>query len=217
MRAWRPSFRWPVSFAGRVAQLLIGLTVAATGIWMTIQSHLGVASWEVLHIGLARHLGVGIGTASVCVGAVLVAVVALLGVRPGIGTLLNVVMIGVVLNVLLAAALLDDLQEVHPAWRLLVLLLGIAVFSVGCATYVGAHLGPGPRDGLMVGLHLRFGVGIATARVISEGTGLGAGWLLGGPVGIGTVLFVLGAGPAIAAAFTVLRLRPVREPVRHAL
>ena len=93
--------------------------------------------------------------------------------------------------------------------RLLVLLAGIAVFAVGCAVYVGAHLGPGPRDGLMLALHLRLPIGVGTARVLSEGTGLGLGWLLGGPVGLGTVLFVVAAGPSVALAFRWLRLRPL--------
>lgn len=188
-------------------QLLAGLTVAATGIWLTIQSQLGVASWEVLHIGLARHTGIGIGTASMCVGAALVVLVAALGVRPGVGTALNVVTIGLTLNVLLATTALDGLDRLPAAVRLAVLVLGVVVFAVGCATYVGAHLGPGPRDGLMVALHLR-GLRIGTARVVSEGSGLFLGWVLGGPVGVGTVVFVLTAGPAVEVAFRVLGLRP---------
>ena len=205
--------RWPRGRPGRVVQLLGGLVVSATGIWLTIRAALGVAPWEVLHIGLADRLGVGVGTASIAVGALLVAVVTALGVRPGIGTVLNVVTIGVVLNALLASPLLRTLPDAGVLPRLAVLLLGVAVFAVGCATYVGAHLGPGPRDGLMVALHLRGGLRIGTARVLAEGAGLGLGWALGGPVGAGTVLFVLVAGPAVELAFALLRLTPTRAPL----
>ena len=188
---------------------MAGLVVAAVGISLTIRAGLGVASWEVLHIALAERLGVGIGTASILVGACLVVLVAVLGVRPGIGTVLNVLVIGLALNVLLATPLLSTLSSRGFAERLVVLLAGIPVFAVGCAMYVGAHLGPGPRDGLMLALHLRLRIGVGTARVVSEGTGLGLGWLLGGPAGIGTVLFVVLAGPAVSLAFRWLRLRPL--------
>ena len=140
------------------------------GIWLTIRAGLGVASWEVLHIAMARRLGIGIGTASMLVGACLVVLVAVLGVRPGIGTVLNVVVIGLALNALLATPLLSTLSSQGLAERLLVLVAGIPVFAVGCAMYVGAHLGPGPRDGLMLALHLRLRIGVGTARVVSEGT-----------------------------------------------
>ncbi len=205
--------RWPRGRPGRVVQLLVGLGISATGIWLTIRAALGVAPWEVLHIGLADRFGVGVGTASIAVGALLVAVVAALGVRPGIGTVLNVATIGVVLNVLLASPLLRTLPGAGVLPRLAVLLLGVAVFAVGCAAYVGAHLGPGPRDGLMVALHVRGGLRIGTARVLAEGAGLGLGWALGGPVGAGTVLFVLCAGPAVELAFALLRLTPTRAPL----
>jgi uncharacterized protein len=204
--------RWPTDVPGRGVQLVAGLVVASVGIWLTIEAGLGVASWEVLHIALAQRAGIGVGTASMMVGACLVMLVAILGVRPGIGTLLNVLVIGLALNILLATSLFDTLPSQGLAVRLGVLVAGILVFAVGCAVYVGAHLGPGPRDGLMLALHLRFPIGVGTARVVSEGTGLGLGWLLGGPAGIGTVLFVVVAGPSVALAFRWLRLRPLSGP-----
>ena len=94
--------------------LLGGLAISAVGIWLTIQARLGVAPWEVLHIGLASRLGVGVGTASILVGAVLVVTVALAGIRPGIGTVLNVLTIGAMLNLLLALPLLDDVADAAP-------------------------------------------------------------------------------------------------------
>ena len=206
------SRRWPVSLGGRFVQLTAGLLIASTGIWLSIRANLGVASWEVLHIALADRLGIGVGTASIGVGALLVTIVALLGVRPGAGTLLNVLIIGVSLNLLLSLEALSDLPSSGVPVRLGVLIAGIAVFAVGCAIYVGAHLGSGPRDGLMLAVHLRTGLGIGPARILSEGIGLAAGWLLGGPAGLGTVLFVLTAGPCVALAFKALGLRPLASP-----
>ena len=203
--------RWPIRRLGRSAQLLIGLVISAVGIWLTIQARLGVAPWEVLHIGLAAKAGIGIGTASIVIGAALVVIVAMAGVRPGVGTVLNVVTIGAVLNVLLASPWLDDVGDASVVVRATVLLLGIVVFAVGCATYVGAHLGPGPRDGLMVAVHLRGRVPIGVARGISEAAGLSLGWILGGPIGAGTIAFVVCAGPAVGLAFRLLRLQPVRR------
>ena len=204
--------RWPVSSSGRLVQLTVGLLIASTGIWLSIRANLGVASWEVLHIALAERLGIGVGTASIGVGAMLVTLVVLLGIRPGVGTLLNVLIIGVTLNVLLDLPALASLPSDGVPVRLGALCAGIVVFAVGCAIYVGAHLGSGPRDGLMLAVHLRTGLGIGTARIVSEGAGLAAGWLLGGPAGLGTVLFVVTAGPCVAVAFRTLGLRPLAPP-----
>jgi uncharacterized membrane protein YczE len=200
---------WPTRLPGRVGQLLLGLVTASVGIWLSIRADLGVASWEVLHIALARRLDVGVGTASIAIGGLLVAVVAALGVRPGIGTILNVLVIGICLNLLLATPALTSLRTDGLAERLGVLILGIAVFAIGCAVYVGAHLGPGPRDGLMLAIHLRLPVGIGAARILSESLGLAIGWSLGGPAGAGTALFVVAAGPLVALAFRVLGLHPL--------
>jgi uncharacterized membrane protein YczE len=194
-----------------VIQLLFGLIVASAGIWLTIRADLGVASWEVLHIALAQHLGIGIGTASIAIGCLLVAVVAALGVLPGIGTILNVLVIGISLNLLLATPVLTSMGTASVAQRLGVLVAGTLVFAIGCAIYVGAHLGSGPRDGLMLALHLRLPLGVGGARVLSEGIGLGIGWSLGGPAGVGTLLFVVAAGPMVALAFRFLGLQPLAE------
>ena len=202
---------WPTTVPGRVVQLLVGLIVTSAGIWLTIRANLGVASWEVLHIALAQHLGIGIGTASIAIGSLLVAVVAALGIFPGIGTILNVLVVGICLNLLLATPVLASVGTAGVAERLGVLVAGIGIFAIGCAIYVGSHLGSGPRDGLMLAIHLRLPLGVGAARILSEGIGLGIGWSLGGPAGVGTVLFVVAAGPMVALAFRLLGLRPLAK------
>ena len=133
--------------------------------------------------------------------------------RPGIGTVLNVVGIGAVIDVCLRTSLLDDLHNGPLALRLITTTGGIVAVAVGSALYLGAHLGPGPRDGLMVAIHQRTGWPVGVARAALECTVLVIGVLLGGPVGIGTVAFALGIGPAVQVAFRVLRQSPVRRTI----
>jgi uncharacterized membrane protein YczE len=197
----------------RLLKLNLGLVLFGTGLWLGLVAELGVGPWDVLTGGLSQQLGVRFGLMAIAVSVVVLLIGLAARVRPGIGTLLNVVVIGVVIDVLLATPLLSGLDEQPLPLRLSATLLGIASVAAGSALYLGAHLGPGPRDGLMVALHLRTGWPVGTARAVLEGVVLLLGVLLGGPVGIGTLLFALGIGPAVQVAFRVLRQTPVRRPV----
>ena len=176
-------------------------------------AELGVGPWDVLTGGLSAQTGVRFGLMAIVVSVVVLLVGVAARVRPGIGTLLNVFVIGAVLDLLLTSPLLADLGDRPLPLRLLATLLGIATVAAGSALYLGAHLGPGPRDGLMVAIHVRTGWRVGTARAVLECVVLVLGVLLGGPVGIGTVLFALGIGPAVQVAFRVLRQTPVHRPV----
>jgi uncharacterized membrane protein YczE len=199
--------------AGRLVKLLLGLALFGVGTWLGLQAHLGVGPWDVLHGGLAKHLGTPFGRTSIGVSVVVLVIALLARVRPGVGTVLNVVVIGVVIDLCLGSSLLDGLRDDALALRLLTTAAGIATVAIGSALYLGAHLGPGPRDGLMVAIHLRTGWPVGVARAVLECTVLVVGVLLGGPVGIGTVAFALGIGPAVQVAFRVLRQTPVRRPL----
>ena len=194
----------------RLGKLLLGLVLFGAGLWLGLVAELGVGPWDVLTGGLAELLGTSFGRTSVVVSLIVLVVGMAAGVRPGIGTLLNVVVIGATIDVLLASPLLADLGDGPVLLRLAVVLLGIAVVAVGSALYLGAHLGPGPRDGLMVAIHSRTGWPVGAARAVLECAVLVVGVLLGGPVGIGTVLFAFGIGPAVQLAFRVLHHSPVR-------
>lgn len=194
----------------RAAQLVAGLFLAAFGIVLTLRSGLGVSPWDVLHGGLAERTGVSFGTVVQLVGVVVLAASLLLGVRPGYGTIANLVLIGVFEDLLLATGL-GDAQDGSLVPRFALLLAGTAVIGVASALYIGAHLGAGPRDGLMVALHSRAGWSIGVARTVVEASALAAGILLGGPVGVGTAIYTLTIGPATQASFRVLRMTPVRE------
>ena len=202
-----------VRAAGVLGKLLLGLVLFGVGLWLGLVAELGVGPWDVLTGGLADLLGTSFGRTAILVSVVVLLVAVAAGVRPGVGTVLNVVVIGVTIDLLLASALLAGLGDGPVLLRLLAVVLGIAVVAAGSALYLGAHLGPGPRDGLMVAIHLRTGWRVGTARAVLECIVLLAWVLLGGPVGIGTVLFALGIGPAVQVAFRVLRQTPVRRPV----
>lgn len=197
----------------RLVKLNLGLLLFGVGLWLGLVAELGVGPWDVLTGGLSEQTGVRFGIMAILVSVVVLLIGMAFRVRPGIGTVLNVFVIGAVLDLLLTSPLLDDLGEQPMALRLLATLLGIATVAAGSALYLGAHLGPGPRDGLMVAIHVRTGWRVGTARAVLEGVVLVLGVLLGGPVGIGTLLFAAGIGPAVQVAFRVLRQTPVQRPV----
>jgi uncharacterized membrane protein YczE len=199
--------------AGRLCKLLLGLCLFGIGIWLGLQADLGVGPWDVLHGGLAKHLGTPFGRTSIGVSMVVFLIALAARVRPGIGTVLNVLLIGAVIDVMLGTPLLDGLGDGALVLRVLTTLGGILAVAVGSALYLGAHLGPGPRDGLMVAIHERTGWKVGTARAALECSVLVVGVLLGGPVGFGTIAFALGIGPAVQLAFRVLRQTPVRRTV----
>lgn len=187
--------------APRIPALLVGLVVFGLGIALMVEAGLGLGPWEALNQGVARQLGVEIGTASVLLGIPILALWWPLGERPGIGTVLNVILIGTSTNV--ALAMLPTVPVDAPAVRAAVMAGGIGVIAIGSAIYLATDLGPGPRDGLMTGVHHRFGWSIRRARTAIEIAVLVVGWALGGTIGLGTVLFALGIGPLIQVALRV--------------
>lgn len=176
----------------RLPRLLPGLVACGVGLALMVLGDLGLGPWEAFHQGLSERSGVPIGTTGILVGfAVLVAWVPLRQ-RPGVGTVCNVVLIGLVIDAVLAVAPDPGSVPVRAAC----MALGIVLMGVGSGLYIGAGLGPGPRDGLMTGLAAR-GHSLRLVRTLIELAALGAGWALGGTVGIGTLAFALGIGPLV--------------------
>jgi uncharacterized membrane protein YczE len=185
----------------RLPRLVLGLVTFGLGIAMMAEAGLGLGPWEAFHQGIARQTGLELGTVSILLGIPILVLWWPLGERPGIGTLLNVVLIGSSTNV--ALALLPTPPDDALVARLALMLGGVVVIAVGSGLYLSTDLGPGPRDGLMTGLHHRFGWSIRRARTVVELSVLGLGWLLGGTVGLGTVVFALGIGPLVQFALGV--------------
>ena len=187
--------------APRLPALIVGLVTFGAGIGLMVEAGLGLGPWEALHQGIARLTGLEIGTVSILLGIPIIALWRPLGERPGLGTLLNVVLIGTSTNV--AIGLLPTPDESAIASRVAVMVAGVVVIAIGSGIYLSTDLGPGPRDGLMTGLHHRFGWSIRRARTAVELAVLAIGWALGGTVGLGTVTFALGIGPLVQLALRV--------------
>ncbi|MDZ7733647.1 MAG: hypothetical protein U5R31_11630 [Acidimicrobiia bacterium] len=185
-----------------VPRLLLGLVLCGSGIASMVLADLGLGPWDVLHQGLSGLTGIPIGTVSIGVGFIVLLGWIPLRERIGIGTLANVVMIGAVIDLWL---LLLDAPDSMVA-RVPMMLAGPVLFGVGSGFYIGALLGPGPRDGLMTGIARR-GVPIYAVRAGIEVTVLAVGFLLGGTVGIGTIWMALGIGPLVHLSLHHLSLR----------
>lgn len=194
----------------RLLLLTAGLFLFALGIDLTLESGLGLGPWDVLHQGLSLHLPLTFGQAGILVGALLLFAGMRFGQLPGIGTVANMLFIGLFIDLILWTGLLPDLTHAPLAARLALDVLGIAAIGVGSALYIKAGLGAGPRDGLMLALHRVTRLRIGMVRAGLELTVLLAGYLLGGTVGIGTVVFALGIGVAVDIAFRVFRVRTAR-------
>jgi uncharacterized membrane protein YczE len=194
----------------RLVQLYGGLVLYGVSASLLVLAGLGLDPWDVFHQGLSRTFGLAIGTWAIIVGAVVLLLWIPLRQRPGIGTVSNVILVGATMNVVLG-----HVHAPHAmAARVGCLVCGVFLNGVATGAYIGAGLGPGPRDGLMTGLAAR-GHSIRVVRTSLELTVLVTGWLLGGTVGVGTVLYALSIGP-LAHVFIPLfaRGRPTPE---HAL
>ena len=176
--------------AGRLARLYLGLAGFGVSLALMVRARLGLGPWDVLHQGIAHHLGVQLGWVTIGVsGLVLVAWIPLRQ-RPGLGTVSNAVIVGLVVN-----GALDVLPAPGPlAWRAAWLAGGIGLNGLATACYIGAGLGPGPRDGLMTGLAAR-GHSLGVVRTLIELSVLAIGFALGGTAGIGTVAYAVSIGP----------------------
>lgn len=188
--------------------LVAGLFLFALGIVLTLHSGLGLGPWDVLHQGLSKHLRLTFGQTSILVGAILLVVGLLLGERPGVGTVLNMVLIGVFIDLIVWSGVVPDAGGRNVVLRLLMDVVGVATVGVGSALYIKAGLGAGPRDSLMLALNRLTGLRVGWVRTGIELVALTIGYLLGGTVGIGTAVFALGIGVAVDVAFRLFNVRP---------
>jgi uncharacterized membrane protein YczE len=199
-----------VPMTRRVIQLFVGLVLYGVGCAMTVEAGLGVDPWTVLAEGLSLHTGIGIGWIANILGFFVLLLWIPLRQKPGVGTIANILLVGTSMQVVLT---IFPPVTGWPA-QFAVLLGGIVVVAIASGLYIGAHFGPGPRDGLMTGMHRRWGWPIFACRALVELTVLLIGWLLGGTVGIGTVLFAFLIGPLVHLALPLLDTR--RSGTRNA-
>ena len=194
--------------------LVVGLFLFACGIVCFLESRLGLPPWDVLHQGIAKHTPLSFGVANEVVGVIVLGIAWMLGSPPGIGTVANAVLIGAFVVVLQPLHVVHALGYGPLAARIGVLAAGLVLFGVGSALYIGAGVGAGPRDSLMLVGSKRTGLRVGAVRAAIESTVLLVGFALGGKIGVGTVLFALLIGPAVEGSFALASRSPLARANR---
>jgi uncharacterized membrane protein YczE len=195
----------------RFTNLVVGETLFGLGIGLMLHSRLGVPPWDVLHQGLSERLGLTVGIWSIIVSGLVLVGWLPLRERYGIGTILNALIIGVVIDV---SSLILPRPD-HLVAQTAMVAAGIVVVGIGSGLYIGADLGPGPRDGLMTGI-ARLGPSIRLTRTVLEVTVLVVGWMLGGTFGVGTVAFAVFIGPLVQLFLPLLHVDTSARPTPRA-
>ena len=198
-------------YAEKLARCITGLAFFGFGITLFIRANLGLAPWDIFHKGLSEKLDVSIGLVIVGVGLLLLLLWIPLRQKPGVGTVLNALEIGFVVN--LTKPLIGEPDQL--VMRTFMVIAGVLVIAMGSALYIGAGLGSGPRDGLMLGLSQRSiggrRISIRVARTTIELTVMIAGLFLGGSIGIGTLIFMFGIGPLVQLVLPRFEMRLASE------
>jgi len=193
----------------RVPQLLVGLFLYGIGIAFIVRGVLGAAPWDVLTQGIATHLPLSFGTITIIVSGIVLLMWIPLRQKPGVGTVLNALLVGPAADVGFLI-----IPETDVLWlRVIFFTIGLIVLAGATGMYIGTHFGPGPRDGLMTGLHRVTGRPIWLVRTALEVSVVLVGWLLGGNVGLGTVAFALLVGPMCQFFMRVFEVRLRGEPL----
>jgi uncharacterized membrane protein YczE len=198
-------------FLLRFLRLMFGLFLYALGIVFTIRAAIGYAPWEVFHVGLSMNLGISIGTASIAVGILIIVIIMLNKERVGLGTLLNIFAIGLFLDGIMALGVIPVASG--TASGIAMLIAGLFIIALGSYFYIDSGFGAGPRDSLMVLLSRKTRLAVGLCRNIIEFSAALAGWLLGGMIGIGTVVSVIVTGLCVQLVFRLFRFDP--KAVRH--
>ena len=192
----------------RIVQLLVGLFFYGLGLAMMIRAAIGVAPWDVLSQGVSLHTGIPFGFVTNIIGAVVLLLWIPIRQKPGLGTVLNVLLVGP--SAQIGLALIPEQTDIVV--RILLFAGGLSLVAVATGLYIGARFGPGPRDGLMTGINKRWGWRIWIVRTVIEVTVLAIGWLLGGNVGIGTLAFALLIGPMVNVTMPLLKVPEPTTP-----
>ena len=194
------------SMLTRLLALVWGLFLYALGIVLCIQANIGCAPWDVLHMGISQKLGMTMGQISILVGALICLIVYLLHEKLGVGTILNMLLIGVFMDIIFSINLVPIMDSI--IFGIITMVAGLFVIAFGSYFYMGSGFGAGPRDSLMVCVKRHTGWMVGACRALVEGSALLLGFLLGGRVGIGTVIAVFGISFCVQITFTLLKFDP---------
>jgi uncharacterized protein len=190
--------------ASRLGQLVLGLAGFALAITLFIRSHIGLGPWDAFHYGMHLQTGITVGAASIAAGLAIVAATTLMGVRPGIATVLNMVLIGIFTDALMLVIPDADTLALGIAY----FAAGVPLVGISSGLYIGAGYGHGPRDALMVALVQRTGWSVRRIRTAIELSALAAGWVMGGTIGVGTLILALTAGHSVQWGLRLFKALP---------
>ena len=196
----------------RSVSLAVGLFLFALGIVFLLESELGLSPWDVLNQGISEHTTLSFGTANIVVALCVLLLAWALGARIGPGTVANAVFIGLLVDGLLAIDAVASLSDSPLLVRIVLMLVGVLIIGIGSGFYIGAGMGAGPRDSLMLVVARRAGIRIGVSRVAIEVLVTVVGFAFGGTVGIGTLVFAFGIGPAVELSFWLLERSPLADP-----
>jgi len=191
------------AFFVRLLNMLIGLVFYALGIVVTMQANVGYAPWEVFHAGLSGTIALSIGLISIIVGVVIVIIVTAMGEKLGLGTISNMLLIGIFVDIILIIDIIPQMESF--IYGSMMLIVGLFTISIGSYFYIGSGFGAGPRDNLMVVLARKTKIPVGVCRSLIELTVTISGWFLGGMVGAGTVITVIGIGFCVQTTFKILK------------
>lgn len=190
-------------FYNRLLRLILGLFLYSLGIVVTMNAHIGYAPWDVFHVGLAKTIGMSIGTVSIIAGVIIGIITILLGEKLGLGTILNMVLIGVFLDVLIAFSIIPIASNFITG--ILMMIAGLFIIALASYFYIGSAFGAGPRDSLMVVLTRKTGLPVGVCRGTIELLAVFIGWKLGGMVGVGTIMSAFVIGFCVQVTFKLLK------------
>lgn len=193
------------SYLIRFGDLIIGTILFSVGIVFTMKSNLGYAPWEVFHQGLGESIGLSIGNASILTSLVICIIVVIMGEKLGLGTVLNMFLMGIFIDGLLALDFIPQMKGFLSG--ILEITIGFFIIAFGSYFYIRSGFGAGPRDSLMVVLERKSKLSVGLCRIILESSAVLIGWILGGPVGIGTVLAAFGIGLCVQIVFTLMKFK----------
>lgn len=194
------------SFYNRLFRLIWGLFLYALGIVFTLKANIGYAPWDVFHVGLAKSIHISIGNASILVGLAVGIICILLGEKLGLGTVLNMVLIGVFVDIILNLSIIPTLNNFYLG--ILMVLVGLFIISLASYFYIGSGFGAGPRDSLMVAFTKKTSLPIGLCRGTLEVLAVIVGWKLGGMIGLGTIISAFAIGFIVQFTFKILNFDP---------
>lgn len=198
-------------FLFRLSKLILGLFLYAVGIIVTINANIGYAPWDVFHVGMHLTVGLSLGRVSILTGFVIVILTVLLGEKLGIGTILNMLLIGIFMDIILSSKVIPVATSF--SFGVVMLVVGLLIISFATYFYISPGFGAGPRDGLMVALSRKLKLSVGICRSIIEFSALAVGYFLGGMVGIGTLMYVMLIGFVVQVTFNILKFDP--KTIRH--